>query len=44
MLKTKSVRPAKTGTPNLVKAETASEPRVGDQYFSRAVGKALEVL
>jgi len=44
MLKTKSVRPAKAGTPNLVKAETANESRVGDQYFSRAVGKALEVL
>jgi IclR family acetate operon transcriptional repressor len=44
MLKTKSARPAKTGTPNLVKAETANKSRVGDQYFSRAVGKALEVL
>ncbi len=44
MLKTKPARPAKAGAPNLVKAETAKEPRVGDQYFSRAVGKALEVL
>ena len=44
MLKTKTARPAKAGTPNLVKAETANEARGGDQYFSRAVGKALEVL
>ena len=27
-----------------MKADTAPESRVGDQYFSRAVGKALEVL
>jgi len=44
MLKTKTARPAKAGSPNLAKAETATEPRAGDQYFSRAVGKALEVL
>jgi DNA-binding IclR family transcriptional regulator len=44
MLKTKTARPAKAGTPNLVKPETAKEARGGDQYFSRAVGKALEVL
>jgi DNA-binding IclR family transcriptional regulator len=44
MLKTKIARPAKSGTPNLVKADTAAESRTGDQYFSRAVGKALEVL
>ena len=44
MLKTKTARPAKAGTSNLVKAETAKEVRGGDQYFSRAVGKALEVL
>ena len=44
MLKTKTARPAKAGTSNLVKAETAKEARGGDQYFSRAVGKALEVL
>ena len=37
-------RPAKSGPSNLVKAETANESRGGDQYFSRAVGKALEVL
>ena len=43
MLKTKTARPAKAGT-NLVMAETAKEARGGDQYFSRAVGKALEVL
>jgi hypothetical protein len=41
MLKTKSARPAKAGSSNLIKAETANESRVGDQYFSRAVGKAL---
>jgi len=44
MLKTKTARPAKAGASNLVKAETAKEARGGDQYFSRAVGKALEVL
>src|ERR1700761_6428564 len=44
MLKTKTPRPAKSGTPNLAKADTAAESRTGDQYFSRAVGKALEVL
>src|SRR3984957_12978747 len=44
MLKTKTPRPAKAGTANKAKAETATEPRTGDQYFSRAVGKALEVL
>ncbi len=44
MLKTKSARPAKTGTPNLAKADPAKDSRGGDQYFSRAVGKALEVL
>jgi DNA-binding IclR family transcriptional regulator len=44
MLKTKTPRPAKAGTANQAKAETAAEPRTGDQYFSRAVGKALEVL
>jgi DNA-binding IclR family transcriptional regulator len=44
MLKTKTARPAKTGNPNLTKAETAKEARGGDQYVSRAVGKALEVL
>jgi DNA-binding IclR family transcriptional regulator len=44
MLKTKIARPAKSGTPNLAKADTAAESRTGDQYFSRAVGKALEVL
>jgi DNA-binding IclR family transcriptional regulator len=43
MSKTKAARPAKAGTPNLVKHET-SQARGGDQYFSRAVGKALEVL
>ena len=44
MLKTKTARPAKAGASNLIKAETAKEARGGDQYFSRAVGKALEVL
>jgi DNA-binding IclR family transcriptional regulator len=44
MLKTKTPRPAKSGTPTVAKAETATESRTGDQYFSRAVGKALEVL
>jgi len=44
MLKIKSARPAKAGTSNLVKAETSKETHGGDQYFSRAVGKALEVL
>jgi DNA-binding IclR family transcriptional regulator len=44
VLKTKIARPAKSGTPNLAKTETAAESRTGDQYFSRAVGKALEVL
>ncbi len=44
MLKTKTSRPVKAGTSNLVKTESAAEPRGGDQYFSRAVGKALEVL
>jgi DNA-binding IclR family transcriptional regulator len=44
MLKTKTPRPAKSGTPNQAEAETVTEPRTGDQYFSRAVGKALEVL
>ena len=44
MLKTKTARPPQTGSPSLVKAETAKETRGGDQYFSRAVGKALEVL
>ena len=44
MLKTKIARPAKAGTSNLIKVETAEEAHGGDQYFSRAVGKALEVL
>src|ERR1700683_5776535 len=44
MLKIKPARPAKAGTSNLVKAETSKETHGGDQYFSRAVGKALEVL
>ncbi|MGC2404041.1 MAG: IclR family transcriptional regulator [Acidobacteriaceae bacterium] len=44
MLKAKIARPAKTGTSNLAKVEAASKARTGDQYFSRAVGKALEVL
>jgi DNA-binding IclR family transcriptional regulator len=44
MLKTKTARPAKSATPTLVKAENVTESRTGDQYFSRAVGKALEVL
>lgn len=44
MLKSKTGRLAKTGISDLDKAEAASEPRTGDQYFSRAVGKALEVL
>jgi IclR family acetate operon transcriptional repressor len=44
MLKTKTARPAKSGSANPAKAENAKEPRTGDQYFSRAVGKALEVL
>jgi IclR family acetate operon transcriptional repressor len=44
MLKTKTARPAKAGSPKLAKAETVTESRAGDQYFSRAVGKALEVL
>ena len=44
MLKTKTARPAKAGTPKLVEPETPKEARGGDQYFSRAVGKALEVL
>ena len=42
MLKIKSARPAKAA--NLVKAESSKETHGGDQYFSRAVGKALEVL
>ncbi len=44
MLKTKTARPAKAGSPTLVKTDSSSEAHVGDQYFSRAVGKALEVL
>jgi DNA-binding IclR family transcriptional regulator len=44
MLKTKTARPTKSGQPNLAKADTTTESRTGDQYFSRAVGKALEVL
>jgi DNA-binding IclR family transcriptional regulator len=44
MLKTKTVRPAKAATPTLVKTDSSSEAHGGDQYFSRAVGKALEVL
>ena len=44
MLKTKTAHPPKGGTPKLVKTEAATESRAGDQYFSRAVGKALEVL
>ena len=44
MLKTKTARPAKAGTSNLTKAEPEKDVRGGDQYFSRAVGKALEVL
>jgi DNA-binding IclR family transcriptional regulator len=44
MLKIKADRPAKAGTSIVVEAETSKEPRGGDQYFSRAVGKALEVL
>jgi DNA-binding IclR family transcriptional regulator len=44
MLKTKADRPAKAGNSSLMKAETSKVPHVGDQYFSRAVGKALEVL
>jgi DNA-binding IclR family transcriptional regulator len=44
MLKTKTARPVKSATPTLVKTENVSESRTGDQYFSRAVGKALEVL
>jgi DNA-binding IclR family transcriptional regulator len=44
MLKTKTARPAKSATPNLAKANDTAESRTGDQYFSRAVGKALEVL
>jgi DNA-binding IclR family transcriptional regulator len=44
MLKIKPSRPAKAGTTALLKTETSKEPRGGDQYFSRAVGKALEVL
>jgi DNA-binding IclR family transcriptional regulator len=42
MLKSKS--PAKAGAPNQAKAAPVAESRAGDQYFSRAVGKALEVL
>ena len=52
MLKTKTVRQAKAAVPKLVKTELvkpvkapgAADTRGGDQYFSRAVGKALEVL
>ena len=44
MLKIKKARPAKAGTSNLVTVEAAKDTRGGDQYFSRAVGKALEVL
>jgi DNA-binding IclR family transcriptional regulator len=44
MLKTKTARPAESATPNLAKADNTAESRTGDQYFSRAVGKALEVL
>jgi DNA-binding IclR family transcriptional regulator len=44
MLKTKTARPAKTGTTSLGKSEPAPATRSGDQYFSRAVGKALEML
>ena len=44
MLKPKTAHPPKAGTPKLVKTEAATESRTGDQYFSRAVGKALEVL
>ncbi len=44
MLKTKKARPAKAAASKLVKTEGAAETRGGDQYFSRAVGKALEVL
>jgi len=44
MLKTKTDRPAESATPNLAKADNTAESRTGDQYFSRAVGKALEVL
>ena len=44
MLKPKTAHPPKAGTPKLVKTEPATESRTGDQYFSRAVGKALEVL
>jgi IclR family acetate operon transcriptional repressor len=44
MLKTKTASPAKAGAPKLVKAERTTEAHGGDQYFSRAVGKALEVL
>src|SRR6202789_1489898 len=44
MLKTKNARPAKSATPTLVKTEHVTESRTGHQYFSCAVGKALEVL
>ena len=44
MLKSKPERPAKSGSPTLVKGAGANEAPAGDQYFSRAVGKALEVL
>ncbi|HTZ58991.1 MAG TPA: IclR family transcriptional regulator [Acidobacteriaceae bacterium] len=44
MLKSKTARQVKTGTSDPGKTQTAPEPRAGDQYFSRAVGKALEVL
>ena len=44
MLKAKSARPPKSGTPTLVKADSPNDGHGGDQYFSRAVGKALEVL
>jgi DNA-binding IclR family transcriptional regulator len=43
MLKTKTARPSKPVIPNVNKIEPAPKQR-GDQYFSRAVGKALEVL
>jgi DNA-binding IclR family transcriptional regulator len=44
MLKAKPTRTAKATQPNLVKPASSADKRAGDQYFSRAVGKALEVL
>jgi DNA-binding IclR family transcriptional regulator len=44
MLKTKADEPANVETPELDNNGSSDKTRAGDQYFARAVGKALEVL